>query len=208
MRNIALTTIILFVSLNLFSQNKIKNQQKIWYGVDFSNAYLIGDYGFRHPEILNKEFKKLNFKIVNEVNKYQLDRTFYQRNIIFDFSQIFNNFDKIDFAKNIKPKTVDSKFTFDDLQKIIKNYNFTDKNKIGIIYIVEELNKITETSTVDIVYFDTTTKKIISAKRYKGRASGIGIASHWANSIARINFKIRANNRMQVTQNKIKTIDL
>ncbi|RLD47150.1 MAG: hypothetical protein DRI94_14180, partial [Bacteroidetes bacterium] len=184
------------ISINLFAQKIQQDKEKIWYGVDLSNAYLIGDYGFLHPEILNKEFKKLNFKVVNEINKYRLDQTFNQRNLLFDFTQIFNNFDKTNFSKNIKNKDIDSKITFADLQKIINGYNFSDKDKIGIIYIVEELNKIKESAVVDIVTFDTTTKKIISAKRYRGIASGMGIASHWANCIARINHKIRFNNRI------------
>ncbi len=208
MKTSIIILLTLFVSINLFAQKIQQDKEKIWYGVDLSNAYLIGDYGFRKPEILNTEFKKLNYKIVNEVGKYKLEQTFNQRNLLFDFTQIFNSFDKTDFSKNIKNKIVDSKITFDDLQKIINNYNFPDKNKIGIIYIVEELNKITETASIVIIEFDTNTKKIISAKRYKGLASGIGIASHWANSVYRINNKIRYNNRIENKSNKIKTVDL
>ena len=209
MKTLGLISLTFLISINLFAQKIDEDKEKVWYGVDFSNTYLIGEQGFRNPEILNQEFKKLNFKIVNEVGKYNLGRTFNQKVLLFDFTPIFNNMNKIDFAKNIKAKNTDSKITFDDLQKIINGYSYPDKNKIGIIYIVEELNKFTETATVIVVAFDTDTKKITSAKRYRGLASGIGIASHWANAIARINQKIRFNNNIVKNSTpKIKTINL
>lgn len=209
MKKVALISLLFLFTISTFSQNKIQeNKEKIWYGVDLSNAYLIGGYGFKDYKILNSEFKKLNYKVVNEYRKYKLGSTLRQRNLTYDFSQIFKSFDNIDFSKNIKNQIVDSKITYDDLQNIINGYTFKDKNKIGVIYIVEELNKTNETATVVVTSFDTNTKKIISAKRYKSIASGIGLASHWANSIYRINNKIRYDNRILLQSVEIKNINL
>jgi len=151
----------------------------IWCGFDFSEVRCIGSEGFTDPEkIKNTYFKALNDLVLNESFKYDIKRFYHKSKQISDLSIVRerNKLPKIDEFIINEPYS----FKKGQLEKIIKNYNFEDTNGLGLVYIIESLNKTYKIATVDVVFFDIASKNIVWTKQYKKEPRGFGFRNYWA----------------------------
>jgi hypothetical protein len=71
----------------------------------------------------------------------------------------------------------------DQVKDVIKKYDVEDKSGVGLIFVAENLNKVSQTGSYYVCFFDLSTKEIIDCKRMTGAVSGIGFRNYWACSI-------------------------
>ncbi len=73
--------------------------------------------------------------------------------------------------------------SFNEIQEIVASYELNDYNGIGMVVNVINFNKIDETVTVYITFFDIESRSIMFATQAVGKASGSGMDGHWAEGI-------------------------
>ena len=182
-----LLTFILMILLGFMNYSFSQEYQKvsdikkvIWFGVDFTAAKFT--LVTEDPAVIvNQYLKAINVLIISEREKFNI-RSF------FKVDEVSNNIElAIEFNQQIDPSALviydDYKLDMDQVKDVIKKYDVEDKSGAGLIFVAENLNKVSQTGSYYVCFFDLSTKEIIDCKRMTGAVSGIGFRNYWASSI-------------------------
>ena len=178
-----LALLFVIVALPVFGQNAAFSSSEVtWYGIDFSKAILIGP-GFSNPVAIRDQFfKSWNELIIKEYKKYDLGKFFRKRNVIFNLDPVLSRNLAVDVNKLTALNSSEALMKDSDVKKIIGEYDFKDKEGVGVLMIVESLNNIDKAGYYYIVFFDIKTKEILLSKKISGKAKGAGFRNYWAGS--------------------------
>lgn len=156
-----------------------------WYGLDFSNVRLIGAIGFKNPEkIKNYYFDVWNSLILAEAGKYNLAKFFQKESI--------NNYLDIVKERNTLPDSdelvieIEHSFGAEKVRQIISEYDSGNKDGIGLVFIVESLNKHEEKAFTWVTFFDIQSEQVLLTQRFDGKARGFGFRNYWAGAYHKI----------------------
>ena len=188
-----LLLIVVFFTCSIFSQVPAKdfNEAEVfWYGLDFSQAKLVGSAGFTDPEaIRNDFFEKWNSLILVEADKYDLKGAFKKPALKYDAEMIKAINMKVDHHALVQDKS--HAITKEDVENAVKQYNTDQKEGYGLVFVVESFDKIQEKAFVWVTVFDVSNKKILITERMEGEPRGFGLRNYWAGAIYEIITDIR-----------------
>lgn len=156
-----------------------------WYGLDFSNVRLIGAIGFKNPEkIKSYYFDAWNSLIINEPKKYKLDKFFHKESV----KHYFNIVTDRNNLPNLDELVIETEYSFDaeKVMQIISEYDSGDKEGIGLVFILESLDKHREKAFIWVTYFDIQTKRVLLTERLDGKAGGYGFRNYWAGAYYKV----------------------
>lgn len=186
MRKLSFTllSMVFFCSV-VFSQIATKDFQDaevVWYGLDFTQARLVGSAGFTDPEtIRNNFFDSWNSVIITEAEKYDLKGTFKKPELKIDVEMIKELNKKVDYNTLVLDKSYT--ITKEDVEKAVKQYKTEQKTGYGIIFVVESFDKTQEKAFVWATIFDAATKKVVVTERLAETPKGFGLRNFWAGAI-------------------------
>lgn len=178
-----LNFILLFIAAHifLFAQDKsaaYNATQIVWCGLDFSMAKCVGSEGFTDPTaIKNDYFQKWNEVMLSEPDKYDFKKFFYKDDVLYQIDMVE--------ANNKKPNAADlvtnNSYTFDadKVQTVIANYKSDKKEGVGLVFVVESLDKTKESAFVYVTFFDLKDNKVLVTNRVEGKAGGFGFRNYW-----------------------------
>lgn len=188
-----LTQLIFLAIFSLFSITaesqtapSIKGKKMVWYGLDFSQAKMIGSEGFESVTaelIKDKFFNSWNKLIVREADKYDLQGAFKKESVMKDLSIIEARNEAV-LTENLITDDESHSLSEDDISQILSEYpkgEFTEG--LGCVFIVESFNKLTDKGSIWVTLFDISTGKVVKTKRMQGKSGGFGVRNYWARSI-------------------------
>lgn len=173
---------------DLFQQSDTKVS---WLGIDFSHVKLIGDFsefleaGEKNVmQIRDIYFPRWNMVLLNEREKYDIRGMLRKNDIYYDIDMIseINSQTSLDEIESYNTQ----KFTDDEIQGFVAQYNLEGKEGIGIVFISESLNKSAEEAYFHFVAINMKSKAVLFHRRLRGEPSGFGLRSYWANSVYKI----------------------
>jgi len=187
------TKLILFVLALTFcvacaamAQDKAKAKSEnaiTWYGVDFTVARFT--LVIEEPSIIvNQYLKSINNLIQMEPEKYDLKKWFNKTEVTMDLDQVNERNGKIDPGSLVI--TDEHKITLDDVKGVIAKYSTKGKSGLGLIFVAENLHKVTQTASYYVVFFNQDTKEIVDAQHFDVKPVGIGFRNYWAGSVYNI----------------------
>jgi hypothetical protein len=186
--------LLLAGSISLMAQDKSKifsSTEAVWFGMDFTKATFVGqfDQGMGAAPATGSDMKAKyipawNNLIAGEQKKFDLRKTFRKDNIIYDMNSVNELNNKID-VDNCMSFNV-GKIEKSQIDEMVKKYSSSQKEGLGLVFIIENFNKGTQTSSVYVTFFDIATKKVLLSERMEGKAMGVGIRNYWAGSIKNI----------------------
>jgi hypothetical protein len=179
----SILVIILGLIISSFSHEyqvdaNIKNV--VWLGVDFTAAKFT--LVTEDPNVIvNQYLQAINVLIISEQEKFNIKN-------FFRVAEVKNNIGLVnEFNLKIDPTTLviydDYRLDMDQVKDVIKKYDVEDKSATGLIFVAENLNKVSQTGSYYVCFFDLTTKEIIESKRMVGAVSGFGFRNYWAGTI-------------------------
>jgi len=179
-----LTCILCFNTKNLNAQTaKDVFDQSVgitYLGADFSHAKCYGESArFSAPEITSK----INDVLKNEYEKYNVGEALKKSSVDvkFDMTEKLNA--KISDDNFFTYSTSDlNKLKEADIQKIVSGYNLTGKG-VGLIFIIDNLNKTEAKETIWVTFINMNSKKIIFTEKLTEKAGGFGIRNYWVKPI-------------------------
>jgi hypothetical protein len=191
-------SLILFTSNNYSQSNKAYCAQEItWFGLDYSVTFFTDESAFPDPyKLRDKLFYEWNNLVFKEYKKFDIAKSFNKNYVAYSTSFINNRNKRVDIFKNISNNMFYLRhFNSDSIQKIVDNYKLGENNVgVGLVIIVESLNKPEREATYWITFFDIKTKKVLLTEQITGIPSGAGIRNYWANSF--YNALIKAEREM------------
>ena len=195
--HIRLLQTIFFVFLSLASIAQEKSESDVfkaktitWYGVDFTSVKLLGSFnsfqsvGDNFGDSLKTVyFEKWN-QIIADPSKFDLKTIFHvdHVNIHLDSANAFNTQIETEQIYGTDPDATELRLS--QIQSVVTPYANANTG-IGLLFIVERLDKTQETAVLDLVSFDESTGKVLFAKRLYGStgASVINIGSSTKNDM-------------------------
>ena len=173
------------VVFSQLTQKDFNAAEVVWYGLDFTQAKLVGSAGFTNPEhIRNDFFDSWNSLIMMEASKYDLKGAFRKSGLKYDLEMIKSLNKNVDYTELVQDKTHSIKK--EDVENAVKQYALDQKEGYGISFVVESYDKIQEKAFVWVTIFDAATKNVLVTERMEGKPSGFGLRNYWSGAIYRI----------------------
>lgn len=173
----------------VFTQDEI-----VWYGLDFSQARFIGMFDQAAGageasswELKHKYVPAWNALILNEPNKYDLQKTFQKSRVFYDLKAVEKSNAEIDEDEIQSHNAYRFENPEETISRIISSYTAGEQAEgIGLVFIVEYFHKDDREAAVYASFFDVATKELIFTERLTASPRGIGLRNYWAGAIHRM----------------------
>ncbi|MCX6328466.1 MAG: hypothetical protein NTZ85_02980 [Bacteroidia bacterium] len=190
MKSKFLVILLLFVIPGLLNSSFAQNKQKaaniekiVWFGVDFTAVKftLVTDDPVK---IVNQYLSSINTVILVEPEKYNIKQYFNKAEVVNSIETAVESNLKI----NPSGLVVTSEYKLDpgEIKNIIQKYNSKDNSGTGLVFIAENLSKVSLSGSYYVCFFDIATKEIIDSRRMVGAVGGFGFRNYWASTIFNI----------------------
>jgi len=164
-----------------------------WLGIDFSKAIYIGDPGTVSPDEMKGLFTKINMLIISEPDKYDIKKYFNKSTVEINITYTEENNKSIESDKLYSLNSKDYQKNNGSIVKtVVDKYKFEDSEKgIGLIFIVDGMNKMIEEASMWVTFVNMETKEIVFTERLTGTAEGFGFRNHWAGAVYDVMKKVK-----------------
>jgi hypothetical protein len=180
---------LLFLSFTIANAQDVFDYKEpvTWLGLDFSSLKLIKtDEVITDKELQTKYFPGWNELILNEPKKYDIAKA-------IDRSSVEHAIDAVTAAnENAKPDFItDDVKAFEHLdnakvKQIVKKYSLKGKSGIGLVFIVEAMDKTRKQASVWVTFINMSTKEVLLSQPITGESGGFGFRNYWAASFNKI----------------------
>ncbi len=160
----------------------------VWYGMDFTKAKFVGGFdqiqgagAVTGTDMRNRWVPGWNTLMLNEPQNFDLRKTFRKDNIYNDINSVTDLNSKLDADKCMTYN--EGKIEKNEIDGMVKKYTGDKKEGVGLVFIIENFNKGTQTANVYVTFFDIGTKKVLLCEKIDGKAVGIGMRNYWAGAI-------------------------
>lgn len=160
-------------------------------GLDFTQAKYIGRAGFVDPiAIKNQHITSWNNLIEFEPKKFSLQEAFKLKPDMYQTKVA--DMIKLNESAEVKDNITEDAYviTEDQVKKSVSKYSLSEKDGIGIVYVVESLNKNAEKLFAWVTFIDLKSKKVLYTEKLEGAAGGFGFRNYWAGGVYKINKSI------------------
>jgi hypothetical protein len=153
-------------------------------GVDFTRAKVFNDIAANAMDIRDRQFAAINQVIVNEPKKYDFQKALSKSNVTNDISFVNAKNAKIDAEKIIESNSADEvRFTKAAIESLVKGYKFAGKKGIGLMFIMENMNKASAQASMYVTFIDLASGKVLLTERMTAKAAGFGFRNYWAKTV-------------------------
>jgi len=160
-------------------------KQIVWFGLDYSQVKLLGSIGFNDVQrVKDFYFDAWNQVILTESKKYDLRYFLRKPDVVNDLSVVKEK-NKLPEESNLltddpAKKTI---LTPEKIQSIISSYSPSEKEGIGVVFLIGNLDRINEVTNIYVTFFNIGSKKVLLTEELTGKAGGVGFRNYWLGSI-------------------------
>lgn len=126
-----------------------------------------------------KHFPSMVQASVNDTTKFDFKKAFQKTNVIYDTKTATARNAKIDADKVIgESSSEEVKLSKSDIDGIASAYK-TGKKEIGLLFIVENIDKKKVEESLHVALIDLSTGKVLITERFTEKPAGFGIRNYW-----------------------------
>ncbi len=160
-----------------------ENCDVIWFGLDFTQAKMVGSEGFNDPVAIKEDyFNKWNHLMISEGEKYDWGRALVVSDLKYDYEVV----NAVNQGVKVKSLVINRSHTIsqEEVATSVKQYNMSEyKDGIGVVIVVEAFDKIREQGFGHLTFFDISSKEVLYSHKVIGAARGFGFRNYWAGAI-------------------------
>jgi len=163
-----------------------------WLGLDFTHAKFIGDRD-KYGSLSDVRYllKSWNDLMENEKDKYDVGKPLKKPKVDYRLDVTREHNDELDVTDMLtSDQSLYNHINADDVQTIVKNYDFKGLSGIGVMFIVESFSKTSQKGALWITFIALDSKEVLFAERMEGPPGGSGVRNYWAGAIVDILKKI------------------
>jgi hypothetical protein len=177
-----------FVNAQAISAKAFYNTDSIsatYLGIDFTLAKLINDNASNPTVIVTQQFNGINFLIVKENKKYDVQKAYQCTNWIVDLKSVDSRNLKADPDSLMSSNDDDlTRLNVSNIEHLVANFDYGSHKGYGILLIVEGLDKTKKVATIWFTLINMDEKKVLTTERVEGKlGSGFGFRNYWASAI-------------------------
>ncbi|PVD49772.1 hypothetical protein DC498_23275 [Terrimonas sp.] len=152
-------------------------------GVDFTRAKILNEVAVNNMDIRDRQFPAINQVIINEPKKYDFQKAFSKTTVNNDIALVNAKNAKIDAEKLVESGSDAVHLKKADIDVIVKSYDFGGKKGIGLMFIMESMNKASAEASMYVTLIDLSSRKVLLTERMTAKAAGFGFRNYWAKTI-------------------------
>ena len=168
----------------------LKGEKLTWLGIDFSLVQLIGKLGFKDPQKMRDQyFSAINLVVINEPKKYNLREVFNKYEVLIDLTIVDHRNLQVDLEELVFNTSREASLINEsDIQLIVDEYEFSESEGIGLVFIMQKLDKSIPKplGTMFVTFIDFQTKKVLLTEKMSGRAGGFGMRNYWVRTVKNV----------------------
>lgn len=181
MKKAFLTSFIFFLIHSSFAQ---KLAEITWFGIDFSQAKMVGSAGFTEPAKIQAYYLNVwNSVVVTESDKYKIAKYYNAAKVNVSLDLV----KKANEAVNSEELVTDNSYSLseshakEEVQKYVGQGAGT-----GLVYVVEYFSKSEEMASIYVIQFDIATGDITKMQKLTGKPGGFGFRNYWLGAIEKV----------------------
>lgn len=185
MKRLCILLAIAFFHTGLFAQLSEEDvhsegTESYWLGLDFSQFKIRGEDVT--PEKLKEFMVGWNSLILKEEEKYNLEELFHKEKVEREIDPALEKLDALNPEERIADGiSGEHKLEEDQVKEVANSYKMKDKEgALGILFVMEEFNKIKEYGSMHVVFLDLGSGEIVKSERLQTEPGGIGFRNYWA----------------------------
>jgi len=157
----------------------------LYLGIDFTKARLIDDAVANEIDVRDRQFAGINDVIISEPKKYDLNSAFHKSNVDHDLGPVGKRNLKADAGQIKSTNTSDfHRLKEEDIVSLVKGFEFPDKKGVGVLFVMEAMNKSGKAAAIWVTFIDTKAKKVLLTERIESSTKGgFSFRNLWASSI-------------------------
>ena len=155
-------------------------------GVDFSVTRYYGDPMTVGAGEMKGLFTKIDDLLVREASKYDLQKALHRTGPVQYAINIAESVNaKIDTATIVVPAKMEPRpgFTPATVEELVKHYDYAGRTGVGLVFVVETINKRNESEVFWATFVDLATKRMLYTQKITGTGEGFGFRNHWAHPL-------------------------
>lgn len=182
------------------SVDVFKTPSLTFFGLDFSQAKLIGYGAINRDMIKERMVEQWNMLLASEQSKFNIKKAFDKKEVIYDIKRVKKINDHIDSIALFPDSNYVLKLIQPNEINAHVNQLETEGYKgLGLLFVVDYFSRENATGDIVIVFFDIENKKVLLQKRMSGSPAGVTYRNYWAGAIHEIIENAeRAYNRWQI----------
>ncbi len=188
MKRFALVTLLLLSVCAVKAQDAFDPKEKVtWLGLDFSALKLVkSDETVTNNELQTKYFPGWNDLILNEPKKFDIAKAIDRDAVDNDIAVVtaVNEGAKGDFITT--DKGAFEHLDNNKVKQMVKKYNLKGKSGIGLVFIMEGMDKNRKEASIWVTFINMGTKEVLLSKPLIGESGGFGFRNYWAGSINKV----------------------
>lgn len=164
-----------------------KSQKITYLGIDFTKTKVIGDAAAKTDQIVDHNLKSINQKVVNEGKKFNIAAAFKRDEVSTDIGPVNKRNDKIDPDKILSDNSDDYQaLKPEDVTALVKGFDFGGKTGIGLLFVMEGVNKTKKEVSMYATLIDLKAKKVLFTERVTGPFNkfAFGFENTWLGGIS------------------------
>lgn len=160
---------------------RIFNEDITWLGVDFSKVTVLGESAA--PIQIIDYFDKINSLIINESEKYNFRLALNKMEVPYDLGPVTKANASINPDDLVSMSSKSAALTKEDVEAAVKKYDLKGQKGIGLVFVMEALDKPGAQGHMWVTFIDLATKKVLLTERMSGKPGGFGFRNYWARPI-------------------------
>ncbi len=153
-------------------------------GIDFTQVRIIGETNNQAWEIRDKFFPAINGVLVNEQKKFDLRKTFQKGDIYYNLDPVMDKNAKAKLEGMVSMNFSDEpRMDEKDIAEIAKGYKINGKKGVGLVIIMETMNKTQTRATMHFTFLDMASGKVLFTDKVSGKPKGFGFRNFWAGAV-------------------------
>jgi hypothetical protein len=162
--------------------------QILYLGVDFTKAKVIGDPSATAGDVRDRHYPGINDLVITEFKKYDLKSAFHKSSVDHDLGLVAKRNEKINTEDIESTNSGDfHRLKSDDIEGLVKGFDFGGKKGIGLLFVMEGMNKPDKAAAMWVTLIDMSSHKMLMTERMEGKTSmSFGFRNFWATPIKNV----------------------
>ncbi|MBX3253832.1 MAG: hypothetical protein KF862_06790 [Chitinophagaceae bacterium] len=155
-------------------------------GIDFTRTKVLNEM-VPALDWKEKHFPSMNQVVVNDTSKFDFRKAFTKSNIIYNTKTALARIESINAEKITGESGTDEvKLSKADIDGIAGAYKDAGKKGIGLLFIVENIDKKKVEESLHVALIDLSTGKVLITERFTEKPAGFGIRNYWVKPVRNV----------------------